>query len=209
MTLSKLADRVITTALPIVCVLKVSTALPSGTIVPILTAAAPTVIYFGTSTILVYVLDTKVGIPKSITSPIAIVCVTAVVAPEIIIISAGCGASAGLYQISQIISSKFPSREEVEEIKEIIQQKTLLACKSFPSREEVIDAFESSKSTITAVYEYVPSRENVGDLFEAAKSTLASVYEYIPSQENMSGVFEASKTTLASIYEYIPSLKKL
>ena len=209
MTLSKLPDRVTSTALPIVCVLKVSAALPPGTIFPILTAAAPTVIYFGTSTILVNVLDTKVGIPKYITSPIAIVGVTAVVAPEIIIILAGCGASAGLYQISQIISSKLPSSEEVEGIKEIIQQKTLLACKSFPSREKVIDAFESSKSTIATVYEYVPSRENVRDAFEVAKSTLATVYEYIPSQENMRDAFEASKTTLATMYEYIPSLKKL
>ena len=193
MTLSKLTDRVSTTVFPVMIVLKGVTAAPPGTLVPILTTATPTIFYISTATVLVDVLDTKVGIPKSITSPIAIIGVTAVVAPEILVISAGCGAYAGVSHISHIISEKLPSKEKVEEVTVIVQQKSLLAYETLPSREDLRNIFESSKSIFWTVYESIPSREEMRDTFESTKSTFATVYESIPSREEVRDTFQSQE----------------
>mgnify|MGYP001242738649 CR=1 FL=1 len=196
MTLSKFTDKVFITAYSGTIILKVVAAAPPGTLgyaAAATAAAAPTILYVSTATILVDVLDTKVGIPKSITCPIAIVGVTAAVAPEILVISAGCGVVGGVSHISHIISEKLPSKEKVEEITDIVQQKSLLAYEFLPSREDLKKTFESSKSIFWTVYESIPSQKEVRDTFESTKSTFATVYESIPYMEEVRDTFQSQE----------------
>lgn len=182
MTLSKFTDTVFITAYSGMIVLKVVAAAPPGTLAYAATAtaaAAPTILYVSTATVLVQVLDTKVGIPKSITSPIAIVGVTATVAPEILVISAGYGAYAGASHLSHIVSENLPSGEKVEEITELVQQ-------YLPSRENLRNFF-------WAAYESIPSREEMRDKFESSKSTFATLYESIPSREDAKDIFQSQE----------------
>ena len=179
MTLSKLADKVTTTAFPCMIVLKVVTSAPPGTLVPILTTAAPTILYVSTATVLVNVLDTKVGIPKSITCPIAIVGVTAAVAPEILVISAGYGTYSGASYLSHIVSENLPSGKKVEEITDLVQQ-------YLPSRENLRNFFWTA-------YESIPSQNEVRDTFESSKSTFVTVYESLPSPKEVRDTFQSKE----------------
>ena len=156
MTLRRFSDNVAATALPGMVVLRVVTEVPPKAIGPILTTVTPIILYVGTVTIIVDVLDTKVGIPKYVTSPIAIVGFTAAVAPEILVISAGWFVVSGVSHISEMISQNI-SMEKVEEIKEVMQQRSWIAYESLPSREEVRD-------TLQTMYGYCPSQEDMEEI---------------------------------------------
>ena len=149
MTLSKFNDKVSITAYSSMIVLKVVAAAPPGTLAytaAATAAAPPTILYVSTGTALIKVLDTKVGIPKSISSPIAIVGVTATVAPEILVISAGYESIPSHEQVSLLAYESLPSRENVKN--------TFWTMYDYcPSQEETRNIFESSRDSIMSIFQ--------------------------------------------------------